>query len=182
MSTGQIARESCQWNLLKRGVDVFPTFLYTTLELSLAAHLPMTTTTEPSSLPISSRVDLLQSLPYDVVITILSFLTQQDCLRCLEVCREWCTLIPMYARETVFREIRLDEQHLDDNKSMHKFLGPHVDAVSFKKCHRLDRVLDMLQAKQCSNIQRLGKYICDTSKCVVKREVASKQWFCSPTT
>ncbi|CDH57090.1 predicted protein [Lichtheimia corymbifera JMRC:FSU:9682] len=124
----------------------------------------MTTTTEPSSLPISSRIDLLQSLPYDVVITILSFLTQQDCLRCLEVCREWCTLIPMYARETVFREIQLDEQYLGDNKSMHKFLGPHVDAVSFKKCHRLDRVLDMLHAKQCSNIQRLGKYICETSK------------------
>lgn len=138
-------------------------------------------TTELSSLPFSCRVDLLQSLPYDVVITILSFLTQQDCLRCLEVCREWSTLIPMYARETVFREIQLDEQHLDGSSrsNMHKFLGPHVDAVSFKKCHRLDRVLDMLHAKQCSNIQRLGKYTCDSSKCVVIRRVASKQWFCS---
>lgn len=114
-------------------------------------------TTAPSSLPNSSRVDLLHSLPYDVVVTILSLLTQQDCLRCLEVCQEWCTLIPMYARETLFREIQLDE-HLDSS-NMSKFLGPHVDVVSFnKKCHRLDRVLDMLYEKQCSNIQRLGKY------------------------
>ena len=113
-----------------------------------------------------NQLKFMNALPSDIIIEIFSFLTQQDSLTCMAVCRDWYDFIPQYAQD-LWKELHLDlGDLLKDHKRREKLLGSHVESVVIKQGRTVvaKDVLDAssihkLRAWGCTNIQFIGKTI-----------------------
>ena len=108
------------------------------------------------------QLGFLSALSSDIVLKIFSYLTQQDCLTCMAVCRDWYATVPQYSQDT-WEELQLDWRDASiDHQRRQQCLGSHVKRVSIKSMSDkedlssitlMQRLLDW----KCTRIQSLGK-------------------------
>ena len=116
---------------------------------------------EPTNL-LEQQLGFLSALYRDIVLEIFSYLTQQDCLTCMAVCRDWYATVPQYA-QNIWKEIQLDRRDASiDHQRQQQCLGSHVKRVSITSTSDkedlssitlMQRLLDW----KCTRIQSLGK-------------------------
>ena len=69
------------------------------------------------------------ALPSDIVLEIMSYLNQQDCLTCMTVCRDWDKVIPEYTRP-VWSKLNIKTGDLHKyQRRRERCLGSHVKSV-----------------------------------------------------
>ena len=76
---------------------------------------------------------LFDSLSFDILINIFSYLTKTDCLQCMAVCKTWYNDVPGYT-ENVWTEVdirRFNTGILKKNLWL-RFVGKHVKKSRFK--------------------------------------------------
>ncbi|KAI8138367.1 hypothetical protein BJV82DRAFT_295975 [Fennellomyces sp. T-0311] len=119
------------------------------------------TSKQNDTLPKASlrqQLSFLNALPYDVVIKIVSFWTQQDCLTCMAVCRNWYHMIPQFTHN-IWREIQLHsgDIHLDHQRRQ-RCLGGHVKRVVLLYMTPI-LLMQRLVDWDCTKVEDLGKIV-----------------------
>ncbi|KAI8148007.1 hypothetical protein BJV82DRAFT_709694 [Fennellomyces sp. T-0311] len=101
------------------------------------------------------------TLPSDIVIEIVSYFSQQDCLTCMAVCRNWYETIPQYT-QSVWKEVILDERYLSrTHHRRERCLGDHVESVIIRSTEEQARqahlymLIQLLLDCGCSGIRSL---------------------------
>ncbi|KAI8142873.1 hypothetical protein BJV82DRAFT_612545 [Fennellomyces sp. T-0311] len=75
------------------------------------------------------ELGFMAALPADVVLEIFSLVSQQDCLRCMTVCRAWDNVIPQYMQH-VWKQLTLGSSDAYKSyKRRERCLGNHVKHV-----------------------------------------------------
>lgn len=108
----------------------------------------------------AKQLSFMHTLPYDLTIQILSYISRQDCIQCTFVCRSWKEAVPVYT-ESLWHRLSLQgsKDYSCELSFLHKCFGAHVkhvNIVSSRQDGRLDILLRMLLAKGCKNIKSLG--------------------------
>ena len=103
---------------------------------------------------------LMNSLPFDIVNEIFSYLSQDDCIRSMAVCRSWYERVPIYSSH-LWRKIELlsgDQNTRLKNQRFLHCLGPHVRQVILSPSNETELLvfLDTLRNYMC-DIQSIGK-------------------------
>ncbi|KAG2225409.1 hypothetical protein INT45_010045 [Circinella minor] len=103
-------------------------------------------------------------LPFDIVVKIISYLDQPDCLACTKVCRGWYLTIPQYAQGPWSKlEISPNDKSVQDlltNKRWQQFLGGHVKHIvlqDFDNEQQLFQVIQKLIDLNCTETEHLGE-------------------------
>ena len=111
---------------------------------------------------VDQQFSFLNALNYDIVTQIISYLTQQECLACMAVCRDWYHKIPQHS-QNIWREIELVRKDVPVNHlRRQQCLGSHVKRVvilyvhSDKKRGSLTTLMQRLLDWKCTNIEYLG--------------------------
>ncbi|KAI7847730.1 hypothetical protein BDC45DRAFT_525173 [Circinella umbellata] len=92
----------------------------------------------------------LNVLPYDVVTTIFSYLDQNDCIQCLNICKTWRDRVPEYTK-SVWHTLKINgrfENTTRMNKAQGRFLGnhvKHVQVIHFIKKKNKNTFLDVMK-------------------------------------
>ncbi|KAI8138341.1 hypothetical protein BJV82DRAFT_295314 [Fennellomyces sp. T-0311] len=85
-----------------------------------------------SKVPSAQQLSFMHTLHSDVAIEIFSYLSQQDCLTSMAVCRDWYHAIPQYTQK-IWRELRFKEGDVRaDNHRRQRCLGSHVKMELYK--------------------------------------------------
>ena len=102
-------------------------------------------------------------LPFDIMVSIISYLDQLDCLTCTEVCRSWHSAIPQYAQgpwdKLKISYKKKSVQDLLTNKRWQQFLGGHVKHIvlqDFDNEQQLFQVIQKLIDLNCTETEHLG--------------------------
>ncbi|KAI9243814.1 hypothetical protein BDA99DRAFT_544262 [Phascolomyces articulosus] len=108
-------------------------------------------------------------LPFDIVVKIISHLDQDNCLKCMEVCRAWYRMIPEYSYN-VWSRINinpLNHQHLVHNNRWRRLLGNHVKHVEISDFQAEQEFYDTMQKLvefNCTGIEHLEISPCHSTK------------------
>ncbi|KAI9275969.1 hypothetical protein BDA99DRAFT_568539 [Phascolomyces articulosus] len=108
-------------------------------------------------------------LPFDIVVKIISHLDQDNCLKCMEICRAWYRMIPEYSYN-VWGRIKitpLTHQHLIHNNRWRRLLGNHVKHVEISDFQTEQEIYDTLQKLvefNCTGIEHLEISSCHSTK------------------
>ncbi|KAJ8656736.1 hypothetical protein O0I10_007583 [Lichtheimia ornata] len=110
---------------------------------------------------LTKRRDFTRVLTTDEINGIFSYLTQHDCMTCMQVSQRWRSLVPQYA-ETTFSDLRLDgRKDYRRHQSMIACLGPHVKSLVVDGCPDADALyglMELLRERDCQEgIESLGK-------------------------
>ncbi|KAI9250982.1 hypothetical protein BDA99DRAFT_541624 [Phascolomyces articulosus] len=109
---------------------------------------------------------ILNNLPFDVLVTIFSFLNQQDCLTCMAVNRTWYQHVPEYTKD-IWKQVSFSKK--DIHKSNHrreKCIAKHVMSVTFdmfNEENKLYIMMNKLLKWGCDKIESLEFNYCKTS-------------------
>ncbi|KAI8137051.1 hypothetical protein BJV82DRAFT_636981 [Fennellomyces sp. T-0311] len=105
------------------------------------------------------------ALPSDIVLTVFSFMDQQDCLTCMAVCYDWYTVIPQYA-QNAWKSLRLGENDIGKkDQCVIRCLGDHVKSVIFNNLENDKDLYDLMHQLLewgCSAIESLEMYECNS--------------------
>ena len=99
-------------------------------------------------------------LPLELLPTIFSYLSQQDCVNSMAVCRDWYSLVPQYS-QGVWEYLRISQRNVYKiNKRWEKSVGEHVKKVVF--LHILDenqlyQLMQKLYDCNCTKLKSIGK-------------------------
>ncbi|KAI9251000.1 hypothetical protein BDA99DRAFT_206408 [Phascolomyces articulosus] len=101
----------------------------------------------------------LNELPFDILTEIFSYLSQDECLTCMDAGPAWFHLVPHYS-ERVWENITLLERSfVKEDPRLKQCLGNHVKFV----CLRVNRnkeilydLLDKLAEYKCDQIERIS--------------------------
>ncbi|KAG2228332.1 hypothetical protein INT45_011124 [Circinella minor] len=96
---------------------------------------------------------LMNSLPFDIVNEIFSYLSQDDCINSMAVCRSWYERVPVYSFH-LWRKIELlsgDQNTRLKNQRFLRCLGPHVRQVILSPSNKTELLvfLDTLRNHMC---------------------------------
>lgn len=97
----------------------------------------------------------MNSLPHEVIFSIVSHLESMDCIECYQVSRQWQLIIPSFASRP-WRDITVNEESFWMLSYLSVF-GRHIRAVRIvlqdlgKAITALDRL------KLCPLLQKLGR-------------------------
>lgn len=110
---------------------------------------------------LTDRRDFTFALTTDEIGGIFSYLTQPDCMACMQVSRRWRSLVPQYA-EATFSDLRLDgRKDYRRHQSLIACLGPHVKSLVVDGCSDADALyalMELLRERGCQEgIESLGK-------------------------
>ena len=100
----------------------------------------------------------LKNNSYDIISNIFSYFDQQDCLNCMETCREWYDLIPQYT-EANWKIVDFVGNGISQRQERN--LGKHVKHASFElvsECF-LPKMMQQLLDCGCTEIESLGKIL-----------------------
>ena len=102
-------------------------------------------------------------LNYDIVVQITSYLTQTQCLICMEVCRDWYSALPQYTQSS-WRTLNLrGREALRSHLRRERCLGSHVrhvaimDVYDDRKQKALTTLMERLVEWKCTQLESLGK-------------------------
>ncbi|KAI8142915.1 hypothetical protein BJV82DRAFT_713618 [Fennellomyces sp. T-0311] len=103
------------------------------------------------------NVGFMTALPSDIILEIFSYVSQQDCLRCMTVCQAWDSAIPQYTQH-LWKHLTLGSNDVyNDYRSRERCLGSHVKHLYVNVAD--DRELCVLVQKLvdwgCTEIQSL---------------------------
>ncbi|KAI9278257.1 hypothetical protein BDA99DRAFT_1784 [Phascolomyces articulosus] len=82
--------------------------------------------TTPTTITINNDT-LFNTLPFDILSHIFSYLTKTESLRCMLVCKTWYADLPQYTK-LVWRtlKIRGNVSYFKQSRTWLKFIGLHV--------------------------------------------------------
>ena len=112
---------------------------------------------------IRNASGFIDFLPYDLVTSIFSYLDQNDCIQCLNICKSWRDRVPEYTKG-VWQRLQINgrfENTTSIDKAQGRFLGHHVKHVQvinvFKKKNTLFDVMKQILDYGCDKIESLGR-------------------------
>ncbi|KAI8145173.1 hypothetical protein BJV82DRAFT_667073 [Fennellomyces sp. T-0311] len=115
------------------------------------------------------QLSFMNVLHCDITIEIFSLLTQQDCLMCMSVCRDWYYAIPQYT-QSAWKVLRLRQQDASkDHHRRERCLGSHVKRVVLQSVEDVDEerpssiLMQRLVDWGCTKIESLEFMTCSTT-------------------
>ncbi|KAI9248522.1 hypothetical protein BDA99DRAFT_524936 [Phascolomyces articulosus] len=112
-------------------------------------------------------------LPFDIVVKIISYLDQDDCLQCMQVSRSWNATIPQYAHN-VWSHLLFSPalKYSVHNTKRQVFMGSHVKFVELRYLqdeHLFYETMQTLAEYNCTEIEHLAIMLCHSTKRNYKR-------------
>ncbi|KAI8142330.1 hypothetical protein BJV82DRAFT_616351 [Fennellomyces sp. T-0311] len=119
----------------------------------------MTDVYNPNNESLHYQIGFMGSLPSDVIPIIFSYLTRQDCIICMEVCRAWYQLVPQYSQK-LWETIEMTSFDVGVvNRCLEQCVGDHVKNVIFASFDKEEHLHSMMQKVLdwgCTKIKSLG--------------------------
>ncbi|KAI7855761.1 hypothetical protein BDC45DRAFT_582036 [Circinella umbellata] len=122
-------------------------------------------------------------LPFDIITKIVLYLTQHDCLKCMQVCHTWKQQVPSYS-QSVWSQLRLyptdittsntilhekykDHQQQEQLLLWEECIGPHVKHIIFDgfcddEEEKLYIAMNKLVKSHCNRIESIEFVHCDS--------------------
>ena len=111
--------------------------------------------------------DLFSHLPPEIVTDVVNYISQDDCIECMQVCHRWHQTIPNHSQH-LWQQLTIEKPWFDFEPVIHDLWGtktndclmkclPHVQEVSIKGFVP-NLILKTLANLTCT-ITFLGKYV-----------------------
>ncbi|KAI8138931.1 hypothetical protein BJV82DRAFT_628456 [Fennellomyces sp. T-0311] len=114
----------------------------------------------------NQQLGYMAALHPDIILTVFGYLTQDDCLRCMAVCRDWYDMVPQYS-QSLWKKVCLSGQNAHkENQRQILCLGDHVKIVildTFDDEQGLYRVMHKLFKWGCTQLISLEFRQCHTN-------------------
>ena len=117
------------------------------------------TTTTTNTTIIEQNLTLFNRLTSDIILDIITLLTQKDCLQCMQVCREWYTILPTYTQELWSTLVIKGTRQAIKQSLWLQFVGVHVKNITFSiwKERDLYHIMQKLVDRNCRYIRHISK-------------------------
>ncbi|KAI9270574.1 hypothetical protein BDA99DRAFT_502150 [Phascolomyces articulosus] len=117
-----------------------------------------------------SKRNVFEVLTYDISTLIFSYLTQQDCLKAMSVCKLWYDCVPQYSKD-LWKTLKLEPRQLQIINRRHaRCIGGHVKSViiyghkSDKNEEYLYTMMQYLLDHECDEIESMEIVGCSTQR------------------
>ncbi|KAG2220795.1 hypothetical protein INT45_012464 [Circinella minor] len=126
---------------------------------------PIIATTTNSTI-IENNLTLFNRLTSDIILDIIKFLSQKDCLQCMQVCREWYTILPTFTQELWSTLIIKGTRQSIKQTLWLQFVGDHVQNITFLiwKERDLYHIMQKLIDRNCRYLRFIKFERCNTAK------------------
>ncbi|KAI8147457.1 hypothetical protein BJV82DRAFT_595520 [Fennellomyces sp. T-0311] len=94
---------------------------------------------------LDQQLGFMGALYSDILLMVFSYLDQQDCLTCMEVCQAWQQIVPLYS-QSVWETVSFSSRGLSmDTVYLEQCLGDHVKTVVFDGNEGKDKLYHIMR-------------------------------------